>query len=116
MSITETASSVTTDDLVGRLGNILGSENVLTSPEDLEFYSTDIYSQRAIAEAVIRPGTIEEVSRATALCTENDRAVVPRGGGLSYTGGYLPVRQNTVIFDLSRLNTTRICMSRSNAA
>jgi FAD/FMN-containing dehydrogenase len=104
MAIAMTDFGVTTDDLVGRLGNILGSENVLTSPEDLEFYSTDIYHQREIAEVVIRPGTIEEVSQATALCTENDRAVVPRGGGLSYTGGYLPVRPNTVIFDLSRFN------------
>jgi FAD/FMN-containing dehydrogenase len=99
-----TAPMISTEDLAARLGNILGADQVLTGADDLEFYSTDIYQQRAIAELVVRPGTIEEVSRATALCTENDRAVVPRGGGLSYTGGYTPVRDNTVIFDLSRLD------------
>ena len=47
---------------------------------------------------------IEELSDAVRLCTENGYAVVPRGGGLSYTGGFLPMRADTVIVDLRRLD------------
>jgi FAD/FMN-containing dehydrogenase len=58
------------------------------------------------AELVVRPRTVEEVQKAVALCTARGRAVIPRGGGWSYTAGYLPVRERSVVVDLSRL--TRI--------
>ena len=31
-------------------------------------------------------------------------AITQRGGGMSYTGGYLPTRAKTVMLDLSALN------------
>jgi FAD/FMN-containing dehydrogenase len=99
-----TTPALTTQALADRLKQVLGAENVLSDPDDLEFYSTDIYQRRSIAELVVRPHTIEQVAEATRLCTENDRAVIPRGGGLSYTGGYLPVRDRTITFDLAHMN------------
>jgi FAD/FMN-containing dehydrogenase len=95
---------VTSEDLGVRLTALLGAENVITDPKDLEFYSTDIYRQRVIAEMVIRPGSVAEVSKSVRLCTDSDRAVIPRGGGISYTNGYVPIRERSVIVDLSRLD------------
>lgn len=104
MSLTKLDPGAAADNLKAQLAGLLGPDNVLTHPLDLEFYSTDIYRQRVLAELVIRPGDVDEVSRAVRLCTENDRAVIPRGGGLSYTNGYVPVRERSVIIDLSRLD------------
>ena len=90
--------------LKDRLTELVGAANVLATPEELDFYSSDIFDQRVLAELVVRPGTPEETAAAVALCTAADRPVIPRGGGLSYTGGYLPVRERSVIFDLARLD------------
>jgi FAD/FMN-containing dehydrogenase len=90
--------------LEAALTDLVGADHVLTTPDELDFYSSDIFDQKLLAELVVRPGTPEETAAAVALCTSAGRAVIPRGGGFSYTGGYLPVRDQTVIFDLARLN------------
>ena len=43
----------------------------------------------ATPEAVLRPETPEEVAAICAAARAEGRAVIPRGGGMSYTGGYL---------------------------
>ena len=103
MAVAQPALTLTAD-LEAALVSALGAENVLSGEADRTYYSTDIYSQHKIAELVVRPGTADDVSAAVKLCTDNDRAVIPRGAGLSYTGGYTPVRDRTVVFDLMRLN------------
>jgi FAD/FMN-containing dehydrogenase len=91
-------------DLVDRLSAIVGAEHVLTDPGQLTFFSTDLFTHGAAAELVIQPDSAEALSRALAACAEAGRAVVPRGGGFSYTSGYIPAQDNTVIVDLRRLN------------
>ncbi len=81
-----------------------GRDRVLYAPEEVAFFSTDIFSSGVTAEAVIRPADIDQLSRAVAFCTSHGRAVVPRGGGLSYTSGYIPTRADTVMVDLRDLN------------
>jgi hypothetical protein len=49
---------------------------------------------------------VETLQKVVAACTARGYAVIGRGGGLSYSGGYLPVRTRSVIIDMSRL--TRI--------
>jgi FAD/FMN-containing dehydrogenase len=84
---------------------LLGPENVISEGTDLSFYSTDIYRRADVdAVLVLRPGSVEELASAIKLCTSQGLAVIPRGGGLSYTGGFLPVRGNSVIIDMQRLD------------
>ena len=87
------------------LRDLLGAENVISEKGDLSFYSTDVY-RRADVDAVLalHPGSVTELADAIRLCTEQGLAVIPRGGGLSYTGGFLPVNDNSVIIDMRRLN------------
>lgn len=81
------------------------SENdVLISVEECRAYSSDVYSAGRQAVAVLRPKDratcIDMVRKARAAgCV-----LIPRGGGLSYTGGYRPVDDRSVIIDTSRLN------------
>ena len=102
--LNDPVATVATDELRSALTALLGAEHVLDTADAVDYYSSDVFEVGVMAEFVIRPGTVEETAAAVRLCTESGRAVIPRGSGLSYTGGYLPVRPQSVIIDLGRLN------------
>jgi FAD/FMN-containing dehydrogenase len=89
--------------LAGRLAQHVGSENVLTGLEDRAFYSMDMFSEGTLVDLVVVPPERAQIGEAVRLCTEAGYAVIPRGGGLSYTSGYLSPTSRAVVFDLSRL-------------
>ena len=66
--------------------------------------SSDVYAAGEEALAVIRPRDKSSVARAVAALTTNGYAIVTRGGGMSYTGGYTPQRPDTVVVDTSALD------------
>jgi len=90
---------------VKALVDLLGAEHVIDEASELRFYSTDVY-RRADHDAalIIRPGSLEELSRAVRICTDHGTTIIPRGSGLSYTGGFLPTRPGSVIVDMLRLD------------
>jgi len=91
--------------LTDELKSLLGDAHVITADQDLAFYSSDVYRHADTdAQLVLSPGTAEELAAAIALCTGQLRPVIPRGGGLSYTGGFLPELTNSVIIDMRRLD------------
>jgi len=90
--------------LTGDLAAIVGDGHVITDPAERAFYSQDVYSAGTLADLVVRPGSVEELSKVVALATSRDYAVVPRGGGMSYTSGYTPVRERTLVVDTQRLD------------
>ncbi len=104
MALAEQLQGTNSGVLADRLRTIVGPERVLASKAELEFFSTDIYSRGVTAELVVRPFTVEQLAEAVKVCVELGRAVIPRGGGLSYTSGYLAVRDNSVVFDLLDLD------------
>jgi FAD/FMN-containing dehydrogenase len=65
-----------------------------------------VYSAGVTADIVVSPDSVESLQRVVSACTTQGFAVIARGGGLSYSGGYLPVRTRSAIIDMSRL--TRI--------
>jgi FAD/FMN-containing dehydrogenase len=98
------APPTSSDNFVGALNALLGVENVLSDLPSRVFYSTDIFTPGVVAELVIQPRSAEQLAAAVALCTEAGRVVIPRGGGFSYTSGYIPVAENSVIVDIRALN------------
>ncbi len=87
---------------------ILGDAHVLAGEDDRIFYSHDIAGPApAIADAVLRPGTIDELRRSVRAATAAGIALYPRGGGMSYTGGYLPQQRPAAVLDLARLDRVR---------
>jgi FAD/FMN-containing dehydrogenase len=94
------------DSLKRSLLDILPASAIMTSPEDRAFYSSDVYSAGVTADIVVSPDSVESLQRVVSACTTQGFAVIARGGGLSYSGGYLPVRTRSAIIDMSRL--TRI--------
>lgn len=98
-------SSEISGSLTDDIASIVGLENLLLSEEDRSFYSRDLsFRSFAIAAAVVRPGSVDEVSRVVKIATEAGYAVVTRGGGMSYTSGYTPTTTKTVLIDMKRMN------------
>jgi len=91
-------------DLAERLVDLLGSDIVSSDLADRELSASDIYASGATPAAVVRPTDTAELSRAVRAITEAGAAVVPRGGGVSYTGGVAPPTSDTVVVDTSSMN------------
>ncbi|MFN3591251.1 MAG: FAD-binding oxidoreductase [Thermaurantiacus sp.] len=102
-----TAAEIQNDgDLVIRqLQQVLGPDDVILDETERAFFSTDLsWRPREIAAAVIRPASTDELAQAVGIATRAGLAVVPRGGGMSYTSGYTPDRQESVLVDMRRMN------------
>jgi FAD/FMN-containing dehydrogenase len=91
--------------LAAELQRILGPEGVLLSDGDRRFYSQDIAGPRAhVAACVAQPGTVEQLAATVAAAAAAGHAIVPRGGGSSYTGGCVPPRDESVLMDTRGLS------------
>jgi D-lactate dehydrogenase (cytochrome) len=102
---TAPAADTAAEPLVRQLQQILGPDHVLLDLAERDFYSTDLsWRPRAIAAVVIRPADADELASAVGAATRAGFAVVPRGGGMSYTSGYTPERQKSVLVDMRRMN------------
>lgn len=81
------------------LRKIVGDQFVLTDPEFLELASCDETEDLCYPpEAVVRPGTAEEVSRILRFASAERIAVTPRGGGTGLSGGALAVHGGIVLY------------------
>ncbi|MBU0674306.1 MAG: FAD-binding protein [Proteobacteria bacterium] len=90
-------------ELLKNLRAIVGAKHLSTTPEDRLCYSYDGTGQEFLPDAVIFPGSTEEVSRIMALANQVGLPVVPRGAGSGMTGGSLAV-QGGLILAMSRFN------------
>lgn len=89
--------------LVSALRNLAG-DALSTDPAVLDAASTDLYAAGPEPIAVLRPSGAAQLAAAVALCAQHDCTVVPRGGGLSYTGGYACETGRSLLVDLSGLD------------
>ncbi len=90
--------------LVDALRREIGPDRVTTDGADLDFYAADIYSAGVRPAAVVLPQGTEQLADAVRLITTGGAAVVPRGGGVSYTGGVTPPSAGSVVVDTSGMN------------
>ncbi len=98
------ANPLPSSSLLADLAAIVGQAHVLTGDADRDFYAMDVYNQRELPVAVVQPGTVEELQGVVRTATASGVAVVPRGGGASYTDGYLPAVSNSILIDTGRLS------------
>ncbi|MGH3045603.1 MAG: FAD-binding oxidoreductase, partial [Gaiellaceae bacterium] len=94
------------DALLHELAVLVGAEHVL--PGTTASYLRDATESRGVggsADAVVLPGTANEVAAVLAWCYERDVAIVPRGGGTGFAGGAVPL--GGVVVGLERLTSIR---------
>jgi len=101
-------------DLLSRFAKIVGDKYAITDPQAQLPYLTemrDLYRGRT--PMVLRPGSVEEVSRIVALANEAGTAIVPQGGNTGLVGGQLPFHDE-ILLSLNRLDRIREVDAASN--
>ena len=93
-----------TKALAADLCSLLGPESVIVEADRLDLLSSDVYSRGERAALAIAPTDRAKIARAVELIGVAGFAMYPRGGGMSYTGGYVPNREESVVIDMSALN------------
>ena len=79
--------------LASALGEIVGTEHVLTDPDVTASYATDWTGRfRGDALLVVRPADTQQVAAVVARCADAGAAVVPQGGNTGLVGGGVPRR------------------------
>jgi glycolate oxidase len=80
--------------------------HVYTRPADLAAYAYDAWGasgERHLPDAVVFPGSTEEVAGIVSVCAVHRVPIVPRGAGTGYAAGASP-SHGGVILSLARLN------------
>ncbi len=91
-------------DRFAPIADIVGAEYLITDPGELAYYSQDVYRSLETALAVVRPGTVDELAAVVKAAAAAGLVIVPRGGGMSYTDGYLHATDHGITLDLTRLD------------
>ncbi|MYI81769.1 MAG: FAD-binding protein, partial [Chloroflexi bacterium] len=89
--------------LIRELQDALGEAHVLHLPEDLIGYEYDATIERARPDAVVLPGSAEEVAAAVEIASRHRVPVVPRGSGTGLAGGAVPVLGGVALV-MTRMN------------
>ncbi len=92
------------EDFINKLTDILGEGNVLSDAEARRFYAEDTFRSFETPIASVSPENLEQISKTTKLCSDMGIAIVPRGGGMSYTDGYLHTRKKSITVDMQKMN------------
>lgn len=97
------ATPIRAEQTVERLRDRL--DGIEISTRDLELYRTDIfYESSYLPLAIASPRNAADVQRIVKAALELDLSLASRGAGLSYSGGYIPGNERTVIVDTSGMN------------
>ncbi|HBK89937.1 MAG TPA: FAD-binding oxidoreductase, partial [Cytophagales bacterium] len=84
--------------------SVVGADHVIVDTTRLEDYGHDKTEDYFfMPDAVVRPGTTEEVSKILRICNQHRIPVTPRGAGTGLSGGALPVK-NGVVLSMERFN------------
>lgn len=92
-------------DLRAAMAAIVGGPHVHADPATLELVSEDIWAKgehRALL--VVAPGSTGELAEVLAQARRMGLALAPRGGGMSYTGAYLPGDARSITLDMRRMD------------
>ena len=90
--------------LIDQLKQVLGAENVQTDDAARAFFAEDTFRSFETPLAAISPTSTEDLARAAAACHDARVALVPRGGGMSYTDGYLHTQPDSIAVDTQKMD------------
>ncbi len=102
IGFTSDENGVERDLLLSQLESIVSAGRLLTGA-DRDAFAFDIYKAKEHPIAVVRPATITELTDVVRASTTAGAAVIPRGGGASYTGGYRAEHAQAILLDLTDL-------------
>lgn len=93
------------DDCLTRLAAIVSADGITVDEAQRSYFAWDIASRGdAMPSAIVKPRSVEELRQVVIAASEARRAMVPRGGGHSYTGGYHAPDARAILLDLRGLD------------
>ncbi|OXG93163.1 D-lactate dehydrogenase [Cryptococcus neoformans A2-102-5] len=93
--------------LVSSPSSVLSTLDGSATPDDLLPHNLDWMGKYlGQSKVLVKPKTVEEVSRIVKWCDKNNVAVVPQGGNTGLVGGSTPIHDE-LILSLSSLNSIR---------
>jgi len=90
--------------LISKLSEIVGTEHVLWDDANRACFATDLLYDGTAPLCIVSPKTAEALVSAIKTIYKAKCAIVPRGGGLSYSAGYVANLANVVIIDTRYLD------------
>jgi len=104
MTLQTASNRIAPDALIDALKQAVGDAKVLTDQTACTLYAQDVYTKADPALAVVQPSDTETLAKAVKATTAAGFAIVPRGGGMSYTSGYVPAEGASVIVDMAAMD------------
>lgn len=95
---------MTGNSLLTELSSALGASAVFADVPSRAAAASDLHVTGELPALVVRPSSTEQVIRTAQIAAAHGYALIPRGGGLSYTGGYAPPCTRSISVDLSGMN------------
>jgi FAD/FMN-containing dehydrogenase len=100
--------------LLARFAAIVGDKYAITDPTAQAPYLVEMRNMfEGHTPMVLRPGSVEEVSKIVALANETATPIVPQGGNTGLVGGQIPLHSE-ILLSLNRLDRIREVDPTSN--
>jgi FAD/FMN-containing dehydrogenase len=94
-------------DTLSRLKDIVGLKGFSEDPREIAPHVEEWRgSYKGNTPLLLKPKTVEEVSRILAVCNETSTPIVPQGGNTGLVGGQIPFN-GEVLLNLTRMNRVR---------
>ena len=81
----------------------IGAERLLFDDASRALYGQDVSGDAEPLSAVVRPAGTDDLIATVRFAANHDFVVAPRGGGLSYSGGYVCRHQRTLCLDMAAM-------------
>lgn len=92
------------DHIADQLAALVGAEHVHSDEATRHAMSEDIFAQGGLAGLVVAPATRDQLSAVLKIARAAGLAILPRGGGMSYTKGYVAETSGALLIDTRRMD------------
>ena len=90
--------------VIESLNAVLPASAIHTDPHVVNLFAHDVFGKGTPALAVIRPSCTTDIQALVKVCLRTKTALITRGGGMSYTAGYLADHEQGLLLDMSSMN------------
>ncbi len=94
----------TAETIKQHLVELLGVEHVTDDAREQDYYSHDVFSRCGQVGLIVSPDNTEQLAAVVKLANQHKLPMVARGGGMSYSGGYTPAQDDSLMIDMTRMN------------
>jgi FAD/FMN-containing dehydrogenase len=92
-------------DPLSAIQSVVSSNALITDFEECDYYAQDIFTKGPRPLAVFQPRSLSELAAGIKAATDQNIAIVPRGGGMSYTSGYVADTAGCLLLDMGQMQT-----------